>query len=92
LPDLKSMPGDPYSTRDIPTPSAPTFEPTSLPQPIREALTNRGLGDLAHASTPAEVIQQMGRPNPEMMERIAAGSAPTQAASAVMAPPNPAST
>lgn len=91
LPDLKSMPGDPYSTRDIPTPSAPSFEPTSLPQPIREALTNRGLGDLAHASTPAEVIQQMGRPNPEMMERIVAGAAPTQAASAVMAPPNPAS-
>ena len=92
LPDLKSMPGDPYSTRDIPTPSAPSFEPTSLPQPIREALTNRGLGDLAHASTPAEVIQQMGRPNPEMMERIAAGATPTQAASAVMAPPSPAST
>ena len=92
LPDLKSMPGDPYSTRDIPTPSAPSFEPTSLPQPIREALTNRGLGDLAHASTPAEVIQQMGRPNPEMMERLAAGAAPTQAASAVMAPPSPAST
>lgn len=91
LPDLKSMPGDPYSTRDIPTPSAPSFEPTSLPQPIREALTNRGLGDLAHASTPAEVIQQMGRPNPEMMERLAAGAAPTQAASAVMAPPNPSS-
>lgn len=91
LPDLKSMPGDPYSTRDIPTPSAPSFEPTSLPQPIRDALTNRGLGDLAHASTPAEVIQQMGRPNPEMMERLAAGAAPTQAASAVMAPPNPAS-
>ena len=92
LPDLKSMPGDPYSTRDIPTPSAPSFEPTSLPQPIREALTNRGLGDLAHASTPAEVIQQMGRPNPEMMERLAAGATPTQAASAVMAPPSPAST
>lgn len=92
LPDLKSMPGDPYSTRDIPSPAAPSFEPTSLPQPIREALTNRGLGDLAQASTPSEVIQQMGRPNPEMMERIAAGAAPTQAASAVMAPPSPAST
>lgn len=92
LPDLKSMPGDPYSTRDIPSPAAPSFEPTSLPQPIREALTNRGLGDLAHASTPSEVIQQMGRPNPEMMERIAAGAAPTQAASAVIAPQSPAST
>lgn len=92
LPDLKSMPGDPYSTRDIPSPAAPSFEPTSLPQPIREALTNRGLGDLAHASTPSEVIQQMGRPNPEMMERLAAGATPTQAASAVMAPPSPAST
>ena len=92
LPDLKSMPGDPYSTRDIPSPAAPSFEPTSLPQPIREALTNRGLGDLAHASNPSEVIQQMGRPNPEMMERLAAGATPTQAASAVMAPPSPAST
>lgn len=92
LPDLKSMPGDPYSTRDTPSPAAPSFEPTSLPQPIREALTNRGLRDLAHASTPSEVIQQMGRPNPEMMERLAAGATPTQAASAVMAPPSPAST
>lgn len=92
LPDLKSMPGDPYSTRDIPSPAAPSFEPTSLPQPIRDALSNRGLSDLAHASTPAEVIQQMGRPNPEMMERLAAGAAPTQAASAVMAPPSPTST
>jgi len=89
LPDAGALPTLPYASTDVPTPAATSFEPTPLPAGLRDALTQRGLGDLAPAKTPAEVIHQFGRPTPETFERIAAGAAPTQAASAVLAPPAP---
>mgnify|MGYP007017175161 CR=1 FL=1 len=90
LPEAGNLPALPYASTDVPAPAAPSYTPTTLPQGLRETLTSRGLGDLAHATSPAEVIQQYGRPTPETFERIAAGSAPTHAATAVLAPPNPA--
>lgn len=91
LPEAGNLPTLPYASTDVPAPAAPSYTPTTLPQGLRETLTSRGLGDLAHATSPAEVIQQYGRPTPETFERIAAGSAPTHAATAVLAPPpNPA--
>lgn len=89
LPEAGNLPTLPYASTDVPAPAAPSYTPTTLPQGLRETLTSRGLGDLAHATSPAEVIQQYGRPTPETFERIAAGSAPTHAATAVLAPPNP---
>ncbi|WJY97179.1 hypothetical protein [Corynebacterium fournieri] len=91
LPEAGALPSAPYSSTDIPAPADTSFEPTPLPQGLREAFSQRGLTDLAHASTPTEIIEQYGRPTPETFERIAAGAAPTQSASAVMAPPAPSS-
>lgn len=91
LPEAGNLPTLPYASTDVPAPAAPSYTPTTLPQGLRETLTSRGLSDLAHATSPAEVIQQYGRPTSETFERIAAGSAPTHAATAVLAPPpNPA--
>ena len=90
LPEAGDLPTLPYASTDVPASAAPSYTPTTLPQGLRETLTSRGLGDLAHATSPAEVIQQYGRPTSETYERIAAGSAPTHAATAVLAPPNPA--
>lgn len=89
LPEAGNLPTLPYASTDVPASAAPSYTPTTLPQGLRETLTSRGLGDLAHATSPAEVIQQYGRPTSETYERIAAGSAPTHAATAVLAPPNP---
>ena len=58
------------------------FPNVTLPKPIQDAFTQAGYADLAHAQTPTEVIEQFGRPNPDMLERIAAGATQTQAASA----------
>lgn len=91
LPEAGALPSAPYSSTDIPAPADTSFEPMPLPQGLREAFSQRGLTDLAHASTPTEIIEQYGRPTPETFERIAAGAAPTQSASAVMAPPAPSS-
>lgn len=90
LPEAGNLPALPYASTDVPAPATLSYTPTTLPQGLRETLTSRGLGDLAHATSPAEVIQQYGRPTPETFERIAAGSAPTHAATAVLAPPTPA--
>jgi len=90
LPEAGNLPALPYASTDVPAPATLSYTPTMLPQGLRETLTSRGLGDLAHATSPAEVIQQYGRPTPETFERIAAGSAPTHAATAVLAPPTPA--
>lgn len=89
LPDAGKLPSTPYASTDVPAPATTSYEPTELPPGLQEVLTNRGYGDLAHAKSPAEVLQQYGRPTPETFERIAAGAAPTQSASAVMAPPAP---
>ncbi|WP_141764963.1 hypothetical protein [Corynebacterium sp. HMSC034A01] len=89
LPEAGKLPSTPYASTDVPAPAATSYTPTELPPGLQEVLTNRGYGDLAHAKSPAEVIQQYGRPTPETFERIAAGAAPTQSASAVIAPPAP---
>ena len=89
LPDAGKLPSTPYASTDVPAPATTSYTPTELPPGLQEVLTNRGYGDLAHAKSPAEVIQQYGRPTPETFERIAAGAAPTQSASAVLAPPAP---
>lgn len=60
----------------------PDFTQQALPQVVSQALTEAGWQDLAHASTPAEIIEQVGRPNPEMLDFIASGATPTQVASA----------
>lgn len=89
LPDAGKLPSTPYASTDVPAPATTSYTPTELPPGLQEVLTSRGYGDLAHAKSPAEVIQQYGRPTPETFERIAAGAAPTQSASAVLAPPAP---
>lgn len=89
LPDAGKLPSTPYASTDVPAPATTSYTPTELPPGLQEVLTDRGYGDLAHAKSPAEVIQQYGRPTPETFERIAAGAAPTQSASAVLAPPAP---
>lgn len=60
----------------------PDFTQQALPQVVSQALTEAGWQDLAHASTPADIIEQVGRPNPEMLDFIASGATPTQVASA----------
>lgn len=89
LPDAGKLPSTPYASTDVPAPATTSYTPTELPPGLQEVLTSRGYGDLAHAKSPAEVIQQYGRPTPETFERIAAGAAPTQSASTVLAPPAP---
>lgn len=89
LPEAGKLPSTPYASTDVPAPATTSYTPTELPPGLQEVLTSRGYGDLAHAKSPAEVIQQYGRPTPETFERIAAGAAPTQSASAVLAPPAP---
>ena len=89
LPEAGKLPSTPYASTDVPAPATTSYTPTELPPGLQEVLTSRGYGDLAHTKSPAEVIQQYGRPTPETFERIAAGTAPTQSASAVLAPPAP---
>ena len=89
LPEAGKLPSTPYASTDVPAPATTSYTPTELPPGLQEVLTSRGYGDLAHAKSPAEVIQQYGRPTPETFERIAAGAAPTQSASTVLAPPAP---
>ena len=89
LPEAGKLPSTPYASTNVPAPATTSYTPTELPPGLRDVLTSRGYGDLAHAKSPAEVIQQYGRPTPETFERIAAGAAPTQSASAVLAPPAP---
>lgn len=89
LPDPKALPGDPFAIPTLSAPAPVEYEPAPLPQPVRDALTQRGFGDLAHATTPAEVVQQFGHPDRDMLKTIAAGDTRTHAASAVIAPPAP---
>ena len=60
----------------------PDFARQALPKVVQQGLVNAGMKDLAYAQTPTEVIEQFGRPNPEMLDAIAAGATPTQLASA----------
>lgn len=82
LPPLDSPSGGSLDTTGPDAGTAPGFDNSPLPKVVQQALANAGYRDLAYAGNPAEVIQQFGRPNPDMLESIAAGATQTQAASA----------
>lgn len=90
LPELGAPNGNGTNQSGSLAPGTPTFEDTPLPKIVQQALSNVGYRDLAYASTPTQVVEQFGRPNPDMLQSIAAGATPTQAASAAaptMPPP-----
>ena len=60
----------------------PEFKKQALSPVVRDALTHAGWGDVAHATTPAEIVEQVGKPNPDLLDLIASGATPTQVASA----------
>ena len=82
LPDLSHVSGARYAPAEVSSPQAPVFAHSPLPGGVRDALAANGYGDLAHARTPAEVVGQFGRVNPDGLAAIAAGATPTQVASA----------
>lgn len=90
LPEPSAMPAEPYNIGSMPKPAAPQFEPAPLPTPLREAFTRQGYGDLANTHTASEIVQQFGRPTGTSIDGVPSSAARTHAASAVMAPPNPA--
>ena len=90
LPELGAPNGNGTNQSGSLASGTPTFEDTPLPKIVQQALSNAGYRDLAYASTPTQVVEQFGRPNPDMLQSIAAGATPTQAASAAaptMPPP-----
>ncbi|MFC3796885.1 hypothetical protein ACFOQJ_06815 [Corynebacterium tuscaniense] len=60
----------------------PEFKKQALSPVVRDALDHAGWGDVAHATTPAEIVEQVGKPNPDLLDLIASGATPTQVASA----------
>lgn len=91
LPDLRTLPGAAVETHEPTMPTVPNFSEKSLPTVVKDAMGASGFGDLAHASSPAEVVQRYGNVNPDTFQSIAAGATPTQAASAAaptMSPPS----
>ena len=82
LPELGAPNGNGTNQSGSLASGTPTFEDTPLPKIVQQALSNAGYRDLAYASTPTQVVEQFGRPNPDMLQSIAAGATPTQAASA----------
>lgn len=88
LPDLRSLPGGSLQVPNPPLPQTPTFDGSSLPKVVQNALTANGYGDLVQAKSPVEVVQRFGNVNPDTMNSIAAGATPTQAA-ATAAPSMP---
>ncbi len=60
----------------------PEFRKQALSPVVRDALDHAGWGDVAHATTPAEIVEQVGKPNPDLLDLIASGATPTQVASA----------
>lgn len=90
LPEPSAMPAEPYNIGSMPKPAAPQFEPAPLPTPLQEAFTRQGYGDLANTHTASEIVQQFGRPTGTSIDGVPSSAARTHAASAVMAPPNPA--
>ena len=82
LPDLSHVSGARYAPAEVSSPQVPVFAHSPLPGGVRDALVANGYGDLAHARTPAEVVGQFGRVNPDGLAAIAAGATPTQVASA----------
>lgn len=82
LPELGAPNGNGTNQSGTAGSGTPTFEDTPLPKIVQQALSNAGYRDLAYASTPNQVVEQFGRPNPDMLQSIAAGATPTQAATA----------
>ena len=82
LPDLSHVSGARYAPAEVASPQVPVFAHSPLPGGVRDALVANGYGDVAHARTPAEVVGQFGRVNPDGLAAIAAGATPTQVASA----------
>ena len=82
LPELGAPNGNGTNQSGTAGSGTPTFEDTPLPKIVQQALSNAGYRDLAYASTPSQVVEQFGRPNPDMLQSIAAGATPTQAATA----------
>lgn len=82
LPELGAPNGNGTNQSGSLASGTPSFEDTPLPKIVQQALSNAGYRDLAYASTPTQVVEQFGRPNPDMLQSIAAGATPTQAASA----------
>lgn len=82
LPELGAPNGNGTNQSGTAGAGTPTFEDTPLPKIVQQALSNAGYRDLAYASTPSQVVEQFGRPNPDMLQSIAAGATPTQAATA----------
>lgn len=82
LPELGAPNGNGTNQSGTAGSGTPTFEDTPLPKIVQQALSNAGYRDLAYASTPSQVVEQLGRPNPDMLQSIAAGATPTQAATA----------
>ena len=82
LPELGAPNGAGTDESGALAPEPPSFDNTPLPKIVQQALSNAGYRELAYASTPTQVVEQFGRPNPDVLQSIAAGATPTQAASA----------
>lgn len=82
LPDLTDVTGSDFSISGPPSPGAPAFADAPMPKGLASIFANNGYTDLANARGPQDVLQQFGKPNPDMLSAIASGATPTQVASA----------
>lgn len=82
LPDLTDVTGSDFSISGPPSPTAPEFADAPMPAGLASIFANNGYTDLANARGPQDVLQQFGKPNPDMLNAIASGATPTQVASA----------
>ncbi|OFT29647.1 hypothetical protein HMPREF3170_06305 [Corynebacterium sp. HMSC08D02] len=82
LPDLTDVTGSDFSISGPPSPTAPEFTDAPMPAGLASIFANNGYTDLANARGPQDVLQQFGKPNPDMLNAIASGATPTQVASA----------
>lgn len=82
LPDLTDVTGSDFSISGPPAPTAPEFADAPMPKGLASIFANNGYTDLANARGPQDVLQQFGKPNPDMLNAIASGATPTQVASA----------
>ena len=82
LPDLTDVTGSDFSISGPPSPTAPAFADAPMPAGLASIFANNGYTDLAHARGPQDVLEQFGKPNPDMLNAIASGATPTQVASA----------
>lgn len=82
LPDLTDVTGSDFSINGPPAPTAPEFADAPMPAGLASIFANNGYTDLANARGPQDVLQQFGKPNPDMLNAIASGATPTQVASA----------